>query len=339
MARINAGAAAAARSRLKPITGGAAGRTGSGDLDRYQRAPSAGQIAEDLFVDIGARFDALKTEELTLEFDGDHRALWVRQQHRSSSSITPQLLREITRAQQTLKRLFADEGSRASTALKYIVWASDKPGVFSLGGDLTLFAQLVRDGDRDGLMRYAKECIDVIHPTMLGYDLPVINIALVQGDALGGGFESVMPYDVVIAERGAKFGLPEIIFGLFPGMGAYSFLSRRLGMVEAERMIRSARIYSAEELLDIGLVDVLADDGFGVERVIDYVSENIRRHNVDRALYRTRRRVNAVPYEELLDIAEIWVETALELDDADIRKMLRLAEAQERRRTNGNGKD
>jgi DSF synthase len=335
MARINAGAAAAARKQLKPIEGGAAGRARDDALPTLRRGDMPAAVPTNYAAEISARFDALNTKELTLEYDGDQRTLWVRQQHPESSSITPPLLHEITRAQKTLKRLFADEPSRAGVALKYIVWMSDKPGVFSLGGDLNLFAELVRMGDRDGLMQYAKDCIDVIHPTMLGYDLPVINIALVQGDALGGGFESVMPYDVVIAERGTKFGLPEIIFGLFPGMGAYSFLSRRIGVVEAERMIRSARIYSAEELHEIGLVDVLADDGFGVERAIDYVSENVRRHNVDRALYRTRRRVNAVPYQELLDIAEIWVETAMELEESDIRKMLRLAEAQERRRVSG----
>jgi DSF synthase len=42
-------------------------------------------------------------------------------------------------------------------------------------------------------------------------------------DALGGGFESLLSFNIIIAERGAKFGFPENIFGLFPGMGTYSF--------------------------------------------------------------------------------------------------------------------
>src|SRR3546814_11845575 len=50
-----------------------------------------------------------------------------------------------------------------------------------------------------------------------------------QGEALGGGFEALLCFDVVIAERSARFGHPEMLFGLFPGMGAYSILARKLG--------------------------------------------------------------------------------------------------------------
>ena len=53
-----------------------------------------------------------------------------------------------------------------------------------------------------------------------------MTVALIQGDAIGGGFEAMLTNDVVIAERTAKFGLPEILFNLFPGMGAHSFLKR-----------------------------------------------------------------------------------------------------------------
>ena len=72
----------------------------------------------------------------------------------------------------------------------------------------------------------------ILHRNMLGLGLPLITIALVQGEALGGGFESILSFDVVIAERDARFGLPEAMFGLFPGMGAHSFLSRRLGSAQ-----------------------------------------------------------------------------------------------------------
>src|SRR3712207_4090014 len=102
-------------------------------------------------------------------------------------------------------------------------------------------------------------------------DLPVITVALVQGDALGGGFECALAHDLIVAERSAKFGLPEVLFNLFPGMGAYSFLSRRIGRQAAERMILSGRVHTAEELHEMGLVDVLAPDGEGEEAVLDFV--------------------------------------------------------------------
>jgi DSF synthase len=56
--------------------------------------------------------------------------------------------------------------------------------------------------------------------------LPILTVGLVQGAALGGGFEALLSFDYVVAERDATFGLPEILFGLFPGMGAHSLLSR-----------------------------------------------------------------------------------------------------------------
>ena len=41
-------------------------------------------------------------------------------------------------------------------------------------------------------------------------------IVLVQGDALGGGFECALASDVIVAEESAQMGLPEILFNLFP---------------------------------------------------------------------------------------------------------------------------
>ena len=51
-------------------------------------------------------------------------------------------------------------------------------------------------------------------------NLPMVTIALVQGDALGGGFECALAHDLIIAERSAKLGLPEVLVNLFPGIGA-----------------------------------------------------------------------------------------------------------------------
>ena len=80
-----------------------------------------------------------------------------------------------------------------------------------------------------------------------------------QGDALGGGFECALASDLIVAEERAQLGFPEILFNLFPGMGAYSLLSRRVGMKGAEKMILSARLYTAEELHELGVVDLLVE--------------------------------------------------------------------------------
>jgi DSF synthase len=121
------------------------------------------------------------------------------------------------------------------------------------------------------------------------------------------------------------------LFNLFPGMGAYSLLSRRVGPAEAGRMILSGNVYSAEELHRLGAIDILADAGCGEAVVRDLMAQQRRKHNAQVAFYRARRRVNAVTYDELKDVVDIWVEAALNVTEADLRKMERLAAAQVRR--------
>ena len=76
----------------------------------------------------------------------------------------------------------------------------------------------------------------------------------------------LLSFNVIIAERGAKFGFPETLFGLFPGMGAYSLVSRRIGAALAEEMMLSGRCYSAEEMKEIGLVHIAGRAGAGHRR-------------------------------------------------------------------------
>ena len=218
----------------------------------------------------------------------------------------------------------------AETGLRYLVLGSRFPRVFNYGGDLELFTKHILAGDRAGLEAYGKACVRILHRNMLGLGLPLITIALVQGEALGGGFESILSFDVVIAERDARFGLPEAMFGLFPGMGAHSFLSRRLGSARAEEMIRTSRIYSAEELHALGLVHVLAEPGKGEEAAQDYIRRNHRYHAGQLGARRAARLVENISLRELEDIVEIWADAALGLNPGQLKMMGRLAGAQTR---------
>jgi DSF synthase len=243
-------------------------------------------------------------------------------------------LRDLARMQQSIKALYARFAQHEERPIRYFVVASRPSGIFNLGGDLRLITGLIRTGNRFGLQRYARRCIDVLYNNATSYGLPIVTIALVQGDALGGGFESALSCNLIIAERSAKFGLPEILFNLFPGMGAYSLIARRLDAVRAERMIMSGRIYSAEELHEMGLIDILAEDGQGEATAREFISRQGRRHGARSAVYQTRQRVMPLAYAELADVAKIWVDTALDLGEADLRKMERLVAAQTRRHGN-----
>jgi DSF synthase len=269
-------------------------------------------------------------DELDLIRDPDGRTLWCFMRPHERPSFTPSLLRELIGLRRALQGA-AYSTTCGETLPRYFVGGSRLPGIYNLGGDLAYFTQKIRAQDRAGLRRYAHDCVDVGYHMWTGFDLPIVTIAMVQGDALGGGFEGALSFNVVVAERSSKFGMPEILFNLFPGMGAYSFISRKLDAASAERMILSGQIYSAEELHRIGLIDVLAEDGEGEAAVRDYIARNSKHHMVRQSIRDVRNRVLPLALGELNDIADIWVEHALRLEESDLRKMERLRAAQDRR--------
>jgi len=267
--------------------------------------------------------------QLDVRFDKATHALWSRWSAEPRPCFNPRLLADI--------RAYYDFVSRTEGTLQcggdafpieYVVLASGMPGVFNLGGDLDLFKQLIAAKDKQGLLRYGRACIDVLYRNYVSHDLPVTTISLVQGECLGGGFEAALSGDVIVAEKNARFGFPEILFNLFPGMGAYSFLDRKIGSREAEKLIASGRIYTADEMLEAGVVDIVTDNGKGEEGVSDLIKRRNRSHNGLTALAATRRRVHSITFEELLDVVQIWVDSALRLKERDLKLMHRLVSRQ-----------
>jgi DSF synthase len=288
-----------------------------------------------------------QSDALEVRFDADQGSLWCAFNHGERPCFTPKLLEAIRRLQNRLQRGLTSDpapttafgaGSQGRPAtggrvpLRSLIWTSTVPGIWNLGGDLTLFVELIRGRAEARLREYAHACVDVVYRNLSKLDLPLLTIALVQGDALGGGFEAVLTNDVIIAERNSKFGLPEVLFNMFPGMGAYSLLCRRLDGCRAQQLILSGRLYEAEELERMGLVDLVVEPGEGEAAVREYLARNERRHALLRALSEVRRRCQPVSYDELIAVTELWVTTALTLDEPDLRRMERLAAAQQRRR-------
>jgi DSF synthase len=218
------------------------------------------------------------------------------------------------------------------TRVSHYVLASRTPRVFNLGGDLALFVLLIKARDRDALAHYARLCIDNLYPRSQAFFSPTLTtISLVQGDALGGGFEAALTSDVIVAEESAQLGFPEILFNLFPGMGAYSLLARRIGMRATEELILSGRILPAAKLHEMGVIDVLAKDGEGPTAVRRWIADNGKRRNGMQAVMRTRKIVQPVTRQELDAIADVWVEAAFRLQDRDLKMMSRIVRAQMRR--------
>lgn len=267
---------------------------------------------------------------MQVELDSAARALFCFMRPEGRPSYTPELLRDMSRIQADIHRATVD-----AEPFRYIVVGSRVPGIFNLGGDLDLFGAKIRARAREDLRRYAHACVDIVYHNAVGYDRRVTTVALVQGAALGGGFEAALSCHHIVAERSATFGLPEVLFNLFPGMGAYSFLSRRLDAVRAEKLILSGKIFSAAELYDMGLVDHLAEDGEGEAALRDYLARLDRRFNAHQAVLQARHRVHPLTRAELIEVVDVWVDAAMKLEEADLKKMGRLVRAQTRRHGSG----
>jgi len=244
--------------------------------------------------------------------------------------FSTQLVDDIVAYQRDLAERLRPGRSQTQGLLPHVVLASDSEA-FNLGGDLDLFCRLIRLGDRDRLLDYARRCVVGVHAFHVGLDAGAHTIALVQGDALGGGFEAALSCHTIVAEEGVQMGLPEVLFDLFPGMGAYSFLCQRIAPHQAEKLMLEGNVYDAEELYQMGLVDVLAPRGQGVRAVEEVIRNNRRIPHARAAMHKVRAARQSVSLDEMMRITEIWVDTALQLGEKSLRTMDRLVRAQVRR--------
>lgn len=124
---------------------------------------------------------------------------------------------------------------------------------FIAGADITAMANMTP--------LEAKEFAELGHNmlnTIENSRLPFI--AAVNGYALGGGCETLMACDIVIAGKSAKLGQPEINLGVHPGFGGTQRLPRLVGRMKAKELLLTGRNIDAEEAHNIGLVNMVVDD-------------------------------------------------------------------------------
>ncbi len=269
-------------------------------------------------------------QNIDFEYDPSSGSVWMFYKEHGPPYYSLQTLNDIACVRDSL-RVLLTSGHGRSFPIRYLVMASHKPGVFNLGGDLAMFAQSIRDQERDVLRTYAHACVELVHGLATAFDLPIMTVAVITGQALGGGLEAALAQDFLVADETAKIGVPEVAFNTFPGMGAVSLLSRRLGDAQAQDIISSGVIYTGRPMLDLNLVDLLAPEGRSVETARAWMSEGGRERFERRlAMANARRRLFPIAYDELIKITDLWVDCSLDVRPQDLRHMERLAAAQKR---------
>lgn len=211
----------------------------------------------------------------------------------------------------------------------FYVLRSDAHRVFNLGGDLNLIRDCAVRQDWAGVSGYARLCVDTLYGMVSGFNRQVISIAEINGDALGGGLEAASACDFLIAERGAKLGFPEVLFNLFPGMGAYSLLARKLAPHAAQRMILSGAVYKPETLLADGLLDEVVEPGQGQAAVERFIRNTRKQLGGYKGFLEGKRRTPLWPtHAELVKVVDHWADCVKQISTRDLRLIERLVSAQ-----------
>ena len=140
---------------------------------------------------------------------------------------------------------------------------------FSAGADLKLFA----DGDKQTAADMS---------TAFGRAFEVLSqfrglsIAAINGFAMGGGLEVALACDLRIAESQAQMALPEAAVGLLPCAGGTQNLAWLVGEGWAKRMILCGERLTAQQALDIGLVEAVAEQGQGLVKAMEWAQKSQR---------------------------------------------------------------
>ena len=153
------------------------------------------------------------------------------------------------------------EGLKKERSLKLLVIQAIGKA-FSAGVDV---------GEHLGDLVY--KMIEVFHKMFRLMDaLKVVSIAAVNGSALGGGCELALYCDMVIATEKAKFGQPEIQVGVFPPIAALIF-PRMIGRKKAMELILSGETISAQEALNLGLVNKIVPEASLTQEVEAFIGK------------------------------------------------------------------
>ncbi len=269
--------------------------------------------------------DFSNLESFHVQADGTCNSVWVTRRANSASHVTLDQLLETERIDAWIKELFA-----RSTGYK--VLQSEQAGRFSLGGDLALFVDCIMQHDRRRLSHYAKLALDAVHRNLCpDTDGRLTTVALVAGEAQGGGFEAALSCHVIVAERGSNFGFPEPLFGLFPGMGAALMLGARIGVDAAEKLTSSANRYSAEFLFELGVIDYLVDSGCGEQFAERLLLRGSAEGSVEaRKISMRKGQLSAIPRRLLEESVSRWCDQALSLEERSLRSMRYIVQMQQR---------
>lgn len=160
-----------------------------------------------------------------------------------------------------LDALLQDLASRED--IRALVFHGAGERAFCAGSDIKEFDRYMAPRAAVTEKLYAE---NVMYSRLARFPWPTV--AAVHGSAFGGGLELAACCDMIVAERSARFALPEVRLGLFPGSGGTVRVTRRVGPARAKQMIFLGDPIDAETALAWGLINQICDDGQALQAAL-----------------------------------------------------------------------
>lgn len=184
--------------------------------------------------------------------------------------------------------------------------SSARPGGFSAGGDLRELYHTALGVSQKKRASGIRQFIERIHRTFNALDAaPFVTVAAVHGVCFGGGLELVLLCDLIVADKMARFGFPELRLGLIPGFGGIPRLRRNVGNSFIRDLLFTGRTVKAETAHQAGLVTHLAGEGYALQ-VARSMAQQIAKFDPETRAA-AKKFAKPIPYKELREEAEIFL--------------------------------
>jgi enoyl-CoA hydratase/carnithine racemase len=190
-----------------------------------------------------------------------------------------------------------------------LVIRSTVRGGFSAGADLRELYEGLKNRPEREHEPALREFLDRIHAVMNRLDmLPLTTIGVIHGICFGGGFELALTCDILIAERSARFGFPELRLGIIPGFGGIPRLRRDVSNAVVRDLLLTGRSINAKKAQAIGLVSQMVPVGDGLRAAMATARQATK---FDREAAKTCKRfMKPLPLEELAQEKEHFLRLA-----------------------------
>lgn len=254
-------------------------------------------------------------ENINIEIDSRNKVLWLFKGNNYQLHYSFEIINDFYNALNQISDLIKDN------EIKTVIIKSANEKVWSMGGDLELFIKCSKNKDINMLKKYAYNCIRCIHTLSNNFNSDATIISFIQGNAFGGGFECALASDYIISENHVKFSFPESLFGTFPGMGAYSFLTRKIGYKNAEEIIHSTTKWSAKDMIRLNIIDWIIDPNSN-EDLFNLIQEKFPPKD------KLSKICNTPTLNELTNIVDEWLEMIMELDGKQINFIEKIISSQ-----------